>query len=632
MKLSDTLSLDSLLAALEGEDDFVFLDTGRPGIEDSRSLLFCNPRTWLRCKPDSDAGAFLDTVECWLQRGCFIAGWFSYEFGYLLEPALLPLLDRRTHELAQAPLALLGVFEQPLILDPALPTLPRAEQSLAPAAVKNIRVSQQRAEYLEAVVRIREYIRAGDTYQVNYTLKLLFDYAGSAASFYRMLRHNQSVAYAAWIRQGGREIMSFSPELFFRSREGRIRVRPMKGTMSRGRTLREDTERGAALQKDEKNRAENIMIVDLLRNDLARLIHENGGGRVKPVSLFDVERYETLLQMTSTVDALPDGKIPGLKACIKALFPCGSVTGAPKIHTMEIIRELENQARGVYTGAIGFAGPDEMAFNVPIRTLVLENGQGEMGIGSGIVHDSDPQEEWGECLLKARFLTRPRPEFQLIETLLWRPCKGYWLLEEHLERLESSAAYFLYSCDIEAVRERLLLESAGFAAPVRIRLLLYPNGSLQIRSAPCPEAMDIFSLHPAVNNPLPQICISRQAMDAQSPFLFHKTTCRDIYTEELAAAKGCFEVIFRNEQGAITEGSFTNIFIRSHANAPLLTPPLSCGLLNGTLRRYLLASRPDEVQEAVLMSEDILSAEDIYLGNSVRGLLRVELRADVFCR
>lgn len=624
MKPLSDQEIAALAAWLQGEQDFVFLETSRVTGEDHLSLLFTRPRRWLVCSGRDRAADFLLAAENLRRQGYFLAGWIGYEFGCLLEPSL--------HDLAaagDAPLAVLGVFGRPLIFDhqgggfrgpvPWQGQPPVADRF---AGVADLRTNVNRREYLQAVGRIKEYIAAGDTYQVNYTLKLKFAFSGSAASLYLALRRSQSVSYGAWIRQGGRDIMSFSPELFFRVGRERVTVRPMKGTMARGRTLQEDEQQRRALQHDRKNRCENVMIVDLLRNDLGHLLHGLGGGTVRPRSLFDVEVYETLLQMTSTLDGLPAARRqPGLSDMLRALFPCGSVTGAPKIRTMEIIREQEKEPRGVYCGAIGYAGPETMVFNVPIRTLVLADGQGEMGIGSGIVHDSDPEMEWRESLLKGDFLARPRPVFQLIETLLWRPDSGYWLLDEHLQRLADSAAYFLFNLAIDEVRASLTRRSSRLQTAARVRLLLHRDGRTRISATPLDEPP---GLDPLVREPLPVAVFSAQQTDPGDIYLYHKTTVRGLYDMERQGAveRGCYEVLFTNSRGEATEGAISNIFIAGPGR--LLTPPVASGLLAGTFRRSLLET--GRAMERVLTKQDVLAAEAVYTGNSVRGLVRVMVR------
>lgn len=621
--------ITALARWLDEQEEFVFLDNALPGMEDCKSLLFVNPRQWLICREHGQAENFLAEAVAFQEQGYVLAGWFAYEFGYLLEPALHGLVPA-----ISPPYAVLGVFAEPQVFDHRREngsilaslsgnSVPSAE---ATACIDDLRPSMDREEYLRAIDRIREYIVAGDTYQVNYTLKLKFAVRGALSSLYADLRRNQAVRYGAWIRQGGRDIMSFSPELFFRADNRRVTVRPMKGTMARGRTTVEETRRSEALRNDVKNRSENVMIVDLLRNDLGRLLHDTGGGRVVPRSLFDVEVLPTVLQMTSTIDGYPAGHLrPSLEKMLRALFPCGSVTGAPKIRTMEIIRELEKEPRGVYCGAIGFAGSEESVFNVPIRTVVLEDGRGEMGIGSGIVFDSDPAAEWAECLLKGRFLTCTGPDFQLIETLLWRPESGYWLLENHLRRLADSAAYFFFPCTREKIVAALKGEAQSWRAPMRVRLLLDRDGRVTLSAVPCDVSPVTDPNLVPVRHPLPEVMFSEQATDRNDIFLFHKTTRRKLYETERdkALAKGFFEVLFANREGEATEGSVTTLFVRQ--GGELVTPPLDCGLLPGTFRRMLLEE--GRAVERVVRREEVCGAAEVYVGNSVRGLVRVRVRS-----
>ncbi|MBU3937218.1 MAG: aminodeoxychorismate synthase component I, partial [Proteobacteria bacterium] len=434
-------TLARIMATAATKDECVFLETSRVTAAESRSYFFHSPVTHLVCYAHDDPARFFQQAEDFLSKGMYLAGWLGYEFGYLLEPSLA----KRIHPAPEKPLARLGVFHQPLIFahDPgellgnSWPAPPPPQPS-TDYRITNLHPNLTQAAYTAALARIKAYIESGDTYQVNFTLKLLFDFDGSPEALYQTLRRNQSVSFGAYLRSGSQRFLSFSPELFFKRIGEQCLVRPMKGTIQRGPYPAEDARLARFLQHDEKNRSENVMIVDLLRNDLGRICTP---GTVTTQSLFDIETYETLHQMTSTIT----GHLPletKIESLFRALFPCGSVTGAPKIRTMEIIHELENEPRGVYTGAIGFLSPSgEAVFNVPIRTIALNNSKGEMGIGSGIIHDSDPEQEWRECLLKGRFLSDPPPPFSLVETLLWQPGSGYWLLPEHLERLAASADY-----------------------------------------------------------------------------------------------------------------------------------------------------------------------------------------------
>ncbi|OGQ86386.1 MAG: aminodeoxychorismate synthase, component I [Deltaproteobacteria bacterium RIFOXYD12_FULL_56_24] len=615
------------IMAIAATEDCVFLETSRVTAEECHSYFFHNPVAHLACYAQDDPARFFQQAEDFLAEGLYLAGWLGYEFGYLLEPSLA----RRIHPDPQKPLARLGVFRAPLIfahnsgelLDATWPA-PPATHPPPDYRLSNLRPNLTQTEYTAALARIKAYIESGDTYQVNFTLKLLFDFEGSPETLYQTLRRNQSVSFGAYLRSGGQRILSFSPELFFKRTGEQCLVRPMKGTIQRGPSFAEDARLMQFLKTDEKNRSENVMIVDLLRNDLGRICTR---GSVTTRSLFDIETYETLHQMTSTIT----GHLPPatkIEPLFKALFPCGSVTGAPKIRTMEIIHELESEPRGVYTGAIGFIAPTgEATFNVPIRTIELNGNKGEMGIGSGIIHESDPEQEWRECLLKGRFLSNPAPPFSLIETLLWQPGSGYWLLTEHLERLTASAAYFHYPVSPPELMTRLDRLALGFgASPMRVRLTLTKNGRIELDATPCPAPAAIIWPRPRIAQAeLPKVTFSYQATDHSSPWLFHKTTLREMYDTERqrVLAKGFFEVLFTNSKGEVTEGSITNIFVLRQG--ALLTPPVECGLLPGVFRRYLLAQPNLPVREAILTHQDLEQAEALFVGNSVRGLVQVRL-------
>jgi len=639
-------ALQSLLNGLANNKSFVFLESTRISPENHLSYLFLDPVERLVCNPTDDPAIFFKKAQEKLEQGYFLAGYLGYEFGYMLEPSLAkcfrprPSPDKTRGTL---PFVDLGVFNKPRVYDHLNESSKGGEswpagngsQTGPTFSIDNMRLNLEREKYLKAISRIKSYIETGDTYQVNYTLKLLFDFAGSIPEFYSSLRRNQSVSYGGLIKNGETAILTFSPELFFRKKKNQIIVRPMKGTMVRGRTNAEDKEFADFLHHDIKNRSENVMIVDLLRNDLGRLSRMGG---VSVQSLFDVERYETLHQMTSSIKGEMNPPV-SLEEMFKALFPCGSVTGAPKIRTMEIIRELEAEERGVYTGAIGYISPDgDAVFNVPIRTVVLQGDKGEMGIGSGIVWDSDPAGEWEESLLKGRFLTRPAPEFKLIETMLWLPELGFWLLDLHLERLAESAGYFFYHYDLDKIMAELHelaenFKNAGSLESQRVRLTLSRTGEVEIThselsGSSLPLTDPIVAFGQEDTRDLPKVVFSDKKSDSTSPYLFHKTTLRKLYDDECnrAVAKGYYEVLFINEKGEVTEGSYTNIFLQK--DGKLITPPVLSGLLPGILRKHLLQKYPEFVEEASFTREDIEQADAVFVGNSVRGLVRVQLRIE----
>ena len=589
------------------EGPFVLLDDNRS--PEAGSRLYANPVEILRCDEPAEVEATLARIAGARARGLHAVGYLAYELGYALEPKLAPLMPAGR----DGPLIWMGLFHAPELLSRAQTAAFLDREVRGAHRLGEIRPSWDRAAYGRAFRQVRDYIAAGDVYQINLTFKLAFDVEGDPLSLYRELRGKQHVAYGAVIRTEADWILSLSPELFVRIDGNRAVGKPMKGTAARGPTPEADEAARAFLRSDEKSRAENLMIVDLIRNDLGRIARI---GSVKVDGLFEVETYETVHQMISTVSArlLPD---IGADEVIRRLFPCGSITGAPKIRAMEIIRELEAGPRDVYTGAIGWFAPDgDLCLNVAIRTLKIDRaGRGEMGIGSGLVYDSDEAAEYEECLLKARFLTVPHRPFELIETMLWQREAGWTLMERHLDRLHRSAAYFGFPCDPETVRAQLEAASLGFAgACCRVRLLLDRDGAIRIAATaiPVPSTAGLM-----------RYAISDRATDSRDPFLFHKTTRRELYDgefERLSRETGCDEVLFLNERGELTEGSRTNLFLERGGR--LLTPPLSSGLLDGTLRRELLAT--GRAQEAVLTLDDLARAEHVFLGNSVRGLLLAE--------
>jgi para-aminobenzoate synthetase/4-amino-4-deoxychorismate lyase len=595
-------------AARGGERDaFVLLDDSLSRTD--RCWLFERPMEVVRCDRPEDVEAALLRLAAAGANGLFGAGFLSYELGYLMEPKLAPLLPQDRLQ----PLLWFGLFDAPRELDSAAVGRWLETRIFGDYELGGLHWSLSQEDYLTAARRVKDYIAAGDVYQINLTLKGLFDFAGDPLALYRDLRRRQRVAHGALVVAPDFQVLSLSPELFLRVENGMAEARPMKGTAARGASPEEDAALGEWLSSDVKSRAENLMIVDLLRNDLGRVAEI---GSVEVTDLFTVESYPTLHQMTSGITARlrPDVGLPDIA---RGLFPCGSITGAPKLRAMEIIRELEPAPRGVYTGAIGMLAPGgDALFNVAIRTVFLDGrGGGQLGIGSGIVQDSDPLVEWEECLLKARFLTADRVPFQLIETLRWERKDGYYLLERHLDRLSASAAYFGYPCDAEVVRGQLAREAQKFAAaPVmRVRLLLDEDGAVSLEAGPMELLGDEHVL---------TFVISDERVQSGDPFTYHKTTRRELYDREFERhqkASGCGEVVFLNERGEVTEGSRTNLFIERAG--VLMTPPPRCGLLAGTLRGDMIDNPNLHVEERVLSLADLEAADRIYLGNSVRGLM-----------
>jgi para-aminobenzoate synthetase/4-amino-4-deoxychorismate lyase len=582
---------------------------------DGHSLLFTEPEQIVSVSDPAEVEAALDTVSAGLARGLHAAGYFSYELGYCLEPKLKALLPSER----RAPLFWIGLFKAPRKLsDEETRAWLDGHGGTKQAAISNLTLSWSREEYARAFDAVKDYIAAGDVYQINLTQKFHFDFEGDAVALFAALRRKQRVAYGALIGTPELDVLSLSPELFFRREGQHMSTRPMKGTAPRGRTPREDARLKTWLAMDEKQRAENLMIVDLLRNDLGRVAKI---GSVEVTDLFTVETYRSVHQMTSGITAELRSDM-GLKDMLHALFPCGSVTGAPKVRAMEIIKGIEGGDRGVYTGAIGCIAPSgDAQFNVAIRTVVLDGATGEMGIGGGIVADSKEDSEYEECLLKANFLTQVDAPFDLIETLRYEKERGFHLLERHLARLQSSAQHFGYPFSRDAIITALDAEVARTTAPVSmVRLLLAEDGAITVTS------MEITL---PTKNTVWRFVISDERIDEKDPLFYHKTTRRQFYDDEmkrLKALTGCDEVVFLNMRGELTEGTRTTLFVEQDGR--LFSPALACGLLPGTLREELLDLPRATASEAVLTPRDLVRADRIYLGNSVRGLVRAELMQD----
>jgi para-aminobenzoate synthetase/4-amino-4-deoxychorismate lyase len=621
---------------LEGADQEKYLSNEEPWTQ-----LFTAPLCVCEARSAEQLPALFAAIEDALRAGLCAAGFFNYECGAWFEPAAsLP-----QNEKSKATHAWFGIYERGYRIDRATGQFidqPPAEiqaklqtlrDQLSTKLIdgdsnKSVHADAKFAigedAYAQRITAIHEWIRAGDVYQLNFTAPWHLRVEGSTTELYSRLRTRQPARYGAFIHaQREHKILSFSPELFFNIDENRrITTRPMKGTARRGRTTREDRERAEWLKADSKNRSENVMIVDLLRNDLGRVAKF---GSVRAEKLFDVERYPTLWQMTSTVTAdLRDDAT--CEAIFRALFPCGSVTGAPKVRAMQLIAELEDKPRGVYTGAIGFFSPRRTVFNVAIRTLELNGSTGTMGTGSGVVIDSVAADEYRECLLKAEFLTAAQggvlEEFSLIETMLWQD--AFPFLELHLDRLMDSASYFDFSANRDEVRAALEIYARQFAAgsQQRMRLLLDRDGQVQITHQ---------QLAQADADRVGRVRIAKERTDPANPMLFHKTTHRELYARafEQAQRDGFDDVLFFNLRGELTEGAISNVLVEK--DGKLFTPPIDCGLLAGVYRRHLFQTRAD-VEERILREEDLHNADAVYLANAIRGLRRVQVEFEVFNR
>ncbi len=562
---------------------------GSPDQTNGPSLLFDRPTRSYSANQLSDVIPLLKKAEMAAQSGSWVALFLSYEAAPAFDVAL------KTHDSGLLPLAWAAEF--------AAPSSIKTEPNGGAYKLTDWEPQISRSTYRDSVSRISDAITRGDTYQVNYTFHLVSNFLGDPRSCYRHLCRAQESKHSVYLDLGRHKILCLSPELFFQRRADEIETRPMKGTIKRGRSQEEDLAMATALAESEKERAENVMIVDLLRNDLGKVCLP---GSVKVPRLFEVERFPTLWQMTSTVKAnvRRDVDLAGLMA---ALFPCGSITGAPKIRTMEIIRELESLPRGVYTGTIGLIQPGgDCIFNVAIRTIVIDSQTGiaTFGVGGGITIDSTAEREYEECLLKTSFLNTSVAPFRLLESILLEDGE-FFLLDRHLDRLSASAEYFGFSFSEGRAMEELRRAAANCATGKwKIRLLLGKNGDTGTDSVP-------LELH---NQQLLRVGLALEPVDSGDRFLFHKTTNRVVYQRALQGRPDCDDVILWNERGEITESTVSNVVVS--LDGELYTPAQESGLLAGTFRAELLEAA--KIRERVIYTAEIKRAEKLFLINSVR--------------
>ena len=566
------------------------------------ALLLYEPERVLTALTPKEVPGLLDEVEAEQRREHFVAGYLSYEagsaFGLSTHPPSL-----------RVPLAWMGVYSTEHVRRVTPGDLP-APVTVASRWLAGEDLNVTRSSYEDAIGKIRELIAAGDTYQVNYTCHARFSLEVHPWELFLALLDSHPVPYAAYLDLGEAQVLSVSPELFLSCRGEALESRPMKGTIRRGRTQEEDMAFAAALQGSEKDRAENLMITDMVRNDLGRICRT---GSVRWPAVFSLEKYRSLWQMTSTVmGEIREGV--GLRDVFEATFPGASVTGAPKHRTMEIIRDLEPEPRGLYTGAIGLFMPGgDFTCNLAIRTLVHQGGCFDLGLGGGIVWDSRPDSEYEEVLLKSRFLSHTTTRLTLFETMLLDESRSYRFAAEHLERLSRSAEYWDFPFDLRRTKKRMT-EFAGrvTASPAVVRLELRADGS---------TALETRELPPPPCSPV-RLLVADATTDSADRFLYHKTSHRAFYDAERAQAtkSGFAEVMFANERGCVTEGAITNLFARFGAR--WVTPPVLDGLLPGIWRECF--ARQVGAQEQSLSVAELQTADEIVVGNSVRGSLAIE--------
>ncbi len=557
---------------------------------DQHWLWFDQPYQVLTTNQLTEVESILMAIEQAVDQGAYAAGFLSYEAG----PAFDPVMQVQPH--GAFPLVWLGLYAQPQVIT--------FDQILAQSTHYQLSPwhhSIDPDQFQQAIAQIKDHIAQGHTFQVNYSYRLQATFTGDPLALFTDLVSAQTAGYSAYVNTGRWIICSASPELFVSRTGSGLIMKPMKGTTARGLDSTQDRYQANWLHQSPKNRAENVMIVDMVRHDLGQIAQV---GSVQVPQLFDPEQYPTLWQMTSTVTATTSAPLHRVLGC---LFPAASITGAPKIRTMQIIRDLETSPRRIYTGSIGFITPDQQAqFNVAIRTVLIDTQTqtAEYGVGSGIVWDSDPEAEYQECLLKTQVLSYQRPHFSLLETIRWLPDQGYFLLSEHLERLMASARYFNIQINGSFIQDQLQhLATTLPASPQKVRLLLDQTGTLQFESqAIIPHRYPL------------RVKLALEPIHRSNLFLYHKTTHRQIYDQARAQHPDCDDVLLWNDRGEVTESCTANLVIRQATT--WVTPPVACGLLAGTFRSHLLQHH--RIQEAVITLEHLQQAQEIYLINSIR--------------
>ena len=576
----------------EGPLSLLFHFTDRLG--NIKPMYFNEPKEVVIAHSLQDVLPSFEKVQKAIDDGFYAAGYVSYEAAPAFDKCFKVKPD------ARMPLVWFGIFEKPA---------EHIEETLNSFQVSDWKSETDSQSYRMGFQTIKAEIERGNSYQVNYTMRLRSKFNGDDHAFYNRLLRAQRSNYSAYLNLGKYRILSASPELFFRWEDGQLTTRPMKGTVKRGRNREEDLDNASWLANSEKNQAENLMIVDLLRNDMGMVAEQ---GTVKVPKLKEIEKYPTVWQMTSTITAKTKPETTIIDV-FRALFPCGSITGAPKIKTMEIISELEHSPREVYCGAIGYITPNrEAVFNVPIRTVVInkETAQAEYGVGGGITWDSVPTEEYDEAFLKAKLLTEERPIYQLLESIRLENGQ-YFLLESHIERMKKSAEYFDFLLSDSALRNELE-EYANLHTDTleKVRVLVSENGEIIVSGQIIDE----------VNPELTGI-LAGSSVYSENPFLQHKTTNRGIYEKFKRRHPDFDEVLLWNEKEEITEFMNGNVLVKM--NGELFTPPLESGLLAGTFRQELL--NRNEVQERKIKKNEMYKADEVWFINSVRGKVKVNL-------
>lgn len=565
-----------------------------------QTRVFSRPVDIISAYRLQDVKPALRKIQTCVNEGYYAVGYVSYEASPAFDPSF------KVKDRSVMPLLWFGIYESYDVRE--------SDAAGGTFHISSWTHTQSEEVYYANIERIHEAIARGETYQVNYTTRLRAQFQGDDYAFYKKLCEAQQGDFNAYLRIGDFRILSASPELFFRKKDGLVLTRPMKGTIGRGRWNEEDRELAEWLQASTKNRAENVMITDLLRNDLGVIAKT---GTVKVPKLFDIEKYYTLFQMTSTITAEAKDDAD-LERIFSALFPCGSITGAPKISTMEWISRLEDTPREVYCGSIGMIEPNGSAtFNVAIRTVWIDHttGTAEYGVGGGITWDSTPENEYAEILTKALLLSERNPDFELLESFKLED-GAYFLMDEHLRRICASAEYFQYRISKENIAEAL--HSHALKHPIgahKVRLLVTKDGGITVESS---ELQNIGDSERAA-------VLAKTPVSRKDRFLYHKTTHRKVYEQHRKAVveEEMFDVLLWNEEGEVTE--FTTGNLVAELEGELLTPSRDCGLLAGTYRDYLLSS--GVIKESVLTKADLKKAKQLWYINSVRGWIKIKVKS-----
>jgi para-aminobenzoate synthetase / 4-amino-4-deoxychorismate lyase len=576
--------------------------------DDAYSYLFSNPEYIITAENEDELNNSFDLTDEYLKAGMVGYGTINYEAGYYLDDKFLKYRTNKNDEMLR-----FCFFDKKNVLKIKSSEIDFTSGGFNKSyAISDMTQSKSKEEFIQDIQKIKDFIEEGDTYQVNYTMKCKFNFSGELLGLFKSLVFNQSGEYIAFINNPNNAIISLSPELFFSLSKNEIISKPMKGTIKRGISNEHDLLKYNLLRDGEKFHAENLMILDLIRNDIGKISKYNS---VKVNHLYKIQKYESLFQLISEVRGELD-ESTSYRKIFESLFPCGSVTGAPKIRTMEIIGELEKEDRGLYTGSVGLFLEDQTVFNVAIRTIIIDkkNGSGEAGIGSGITWDSDMVSEYNETMLKSRFLTDPYDYFELFETMLVENGKVF-LLDYHLERLNQSADYFMFVYDEEEIRKEIILSIGRVEQDKKYRLKLTLNkwGNVGVT----------ISDSPTSNSPV-KIIVSDKIISTKDRFRYFKTTNRKVYDDEYKhySKLGYFDVIFFNEKNHLAEGAITNIFIRK--GNIWSTPPLNCGILPGVYRRYFMEKNPAGISEMELTINDLRECDEIILTNSLRGEIKVD--------